>query len=378
MILGIDATNLSSGGGLTHIKNIIKFANPEVYGFNQIIIFGSIKTLSSIEDFPWLQKVHKSIFEKNFLFRAYWQTFKLGREAIYYKCDILFVPGGSFSTSFRPIVTMSRNSLPFEWNELSRYGFSITFFRLFFLKFIQAKSFRKASGLIFLTNYAKLIISNKVKVTRNNTIIPHGIDLNYFRKPKIAYTGIEYSIQNPFKIIYVSIIDVYKHHEEVIESILLLREKGIYITIDFVGSYYKPVFRKFLKKLNQIEGSEHFLKYHGSLNIEKQMDLYEKADLCLFASSCENMPNILLEGMASGLPIISSNMGPMPEILSDAGIYFNPENSVDISRAISELYFSPDLRNSLAIKSFEKAEKYSWKICSERTFEYLSKTKINY
>jgi glycosyltransferase involved in cell wall biosynthesis len=133
-----------------------------------------------------------------------------------------------------------------------------------------------------------------------------------------------------------------------------------------------------LKKLNQIEGSEHFLKYHGSLNIEKQMDLYEKADLCLFASSCENMPNILLEGMASGLPIISSNMGPMPEILSDAGIYFNPENSVDISRAISELYFSPDLRNSLAIKSFEKAEKYSWKICSERTFEYLSKTKINY
>jgi len=378
MILGIDATNLSSGGGLTHIKNIIKFANPVEFGFKQIIVFGSIKTLGSIEDFPWLQKVHKSIFEKNFLFRAYWQTFRLRREAKYYNCDILFVPGGSFSTSFRPIVTMSRNSLPFEWNELRRYGFSITFFRLFILKFIQAKSFRKASGLIFLTNYAKLIIGNQVKVTDNNTIIPHGIDLNYFRKPKIAFAGIEYSNQNPFKIIYVSIIDVYKHHEAVIESIRLLREKGMFLTIDFVGSYYKPVFKKFLKKLNQIEDSEHFFKYHGNLNIEKQMDLYEKAELCLFASSCENMPNILLEGMASGLPIVSSNRGPMPEILSDAGIYFNPENSVDISRAISELYFSPDLRNSLAIKSFEKAKKYSWKICSERTLEYISKIKINY
>ena len=38
MILVIDATNLSSGGGLTHIKNIIKFAKPIEFGFQKIIL----------------------------------------------------------------------------------------------------------------------------------------------------------------------------------------------------------------------------------------------------------------------------------------------------------------------------------------------------
>lgn len=377
MILIIDATNLSSGGGLTHIKNIIKFAKPTQFGFKKVILFGSIKTVMSIDDFPWLEKINLPIFEKNFLFRAYWQIFKLGKIVKSYGGTILFVPGGSFSTSFRPIVTMSRNSLPFEWNELKRYGFSITFFRLCLLKHIQSKSFRNASGLIFLTDYAKRIIKNQVQITHNNTIIPHGIDSNYFRNPKVAVSDIEFSNEKPFRIIYVSIIDVYKHHCEVIESIRLLREKGLYITIDFVGSYYEPEFKKFLKILNKIEDSEKFIKYHGSLNVLEQMELYTKSDLCLFASSCENMPNILLEGMASGLPIISSNRGPMPEILSDAGLYFNPENPIDISNAIRMLYFSSDLRNLLAIKSFEKAKKYSWEICSDRTLDFLSKIRIN-
>ena len=115
MILVIDATNLSSGGGLTHIKNIIKFAKPIEFGFKKIIIFGSVKTLACFDDFPWLEKINLPIFEKNFLWRAYWQTFKLGKSAKSYGGTILFVPGGSFSTSFRPIITMSRNLLPFEY-----------------------------------------------------------------------------------------------------------------------------------------------------------------------------------------------------------------------------------------------------------------------
>jgi glycosyltransferase involved in cell wall biosynthesis len=378
MILVIDATNLSSGGGLTHIKNIIKFAKPIELGFQKVIIFGSIKTLACFDDFPWLEKINLPIFEKNFLWRACWQTFKLGKSAKSYGATILFVPGGSFSTSFRPIITMSRNLLPFEWSELKKYGFSITFFRLCLLKYIQSKSFKNASGLIFLTNYAKTIISKQVQVTNNNTIIPHGIDSNYFRNPKVtAVAEIEFSNEKPFRLIYVSIIDVYKHHREVIESIRLLRQKGLYISIDFVGSYYKSEFNKVLEMLNKIEDSTKFIKYHGSLNVQEQIELYTKSDLCLFASSCENMPNILLEGMASGLPIISSNRGPMPEILNDAGLYFNPENPIDISNVIEKLYFDSNLRNLLAIKSFEKAKKYSWESCSNQTLDFLSKFRIN-
>ena len=56
----------------------------------------------------------------------------------------------------------------------------------------------------------------------------------------------------------------------------------------------------------------------------------KRAHLFVFASSCENMPNTLVEAMASGLPIACSDRGPMPEILRDGGTYFDPENEVTI------------------------------------------------
>ena len=44
-----------------------------------------------------------------------------------------------------------------------------------------------------------------------------------------------------------------------------------------------------------------------------------KSNIFIFASSCENMPITLIEGMASGLPIACSDRGPMPEVLQDGG-----------------------------------------------------------
>ena len=50
----------------------------------------------------------------------------------------------------------------------------------------------------------------------------------------------------------------------------------------------------------------------------------------IFASSCESSSCVLIENMASGLPIACSNRGPMPEVLKDGGVYFDPEKPIDI------------------------------------------------
>jgi glycosyltransferase involved in cell wall biosynthesis len=84
------------------------------------------------------------------------------------------------------------------------------------------------------------------------------------------------------------------------------------------------------------------------------------------------MPNILLEGMASGLPIACSDRGPMPEVLGDAGVYFDPEDPNDIARALRELIDSRELRSKLAKASFERAQGYSWLRCADQTFRFLA------
>jgi glycosyltransferase involved in cell wall biosynthesis len=115
--------------------------------------------------------------------------------------------------------------------------------------------------------------------------------------------------------------------------------------------------------------------YLGAVPYGDLHTIYSKADLCLFASSCENMPNILVEKMASGLPIACSNRGPMPEVLGDAGVYFDPESPHDIERALQELIDSPDLRVTKSKASFARAQAYSWARCAKETFECLGEVR---
>jgi glycosyltransferase involved in cell wall biosynthesis len=90
------------------------------------------------------------------------------------------------------------------------------------------------------------------------------------------------------------------------------------------------------------------------------------------------MPNILLETMASGLPIACTNRGPMPEVLGQAGVFFNPEHPVDIARALRELIESPQTRTELTRASYERAQEYSWQRCAKKTFRFLSEVANNY
>ena len=75
--------------------------------------------------------------------------------------------------------------------------------------------------------------------------------------------------------------------------------------------------------------------------------------------------------MAAGMPIACSDRGPMPEILRDGGLYFDPENVDSIYKAISTLVKDKNLRVSLSTKSKGYSEEYSWRKCSKKTFNYL-------
>jgi glycosyltransferase involved in cell wall biosynthesis len=117
---------------------------------------------------------------------------------------------------------------------------------------------------------------------------------------------------------------------------------------------------------------EHFLKWSGHEPFKNMHTIYSNADAFIFASSCENLPNILIEAMASGLPIVCANRGPMPDILGDAGIYFDPESPSDIASALQTIFNDDRLRSWLARQSWKKAQDYSWVQCAQKTFQFLA------
>jgi len=374
MKLGIDASNLRQGGGQTHLREMLQSADPQAHGFGKVVVWGAAPILSQLSDRSWLVKRCPPLLQKGFISRALWQNYRLPCEARREDCDVLFVPGGSHGNGFHPVVTMCQNMLPFERREIARYGISGTTARLLLLRWIHKRCLRKSEDVIFLTAYARNTVLKETGEIRGKcTIIPHGLNQRFFKAPKKQNAIRKYHQTKPFKILYVSIIDQYKHQWNVLEAVWSLRQKtGWPVVVDFVGPAYPPALRRLRKALQQRDPHGKWAKYREKVEFSHLPQVYHKADLGVFASSCENMPNILLEMMAAGLPIASSNRGPMPEILGDGGLYFDPENPENIAEALRSLIADVGLRKKLAKKSYAKAKTYSWKKCAEQAFAFLA------
>ena len=373
MRLGIDASNIRRGGGVTHLVELLRAADPVLYGFSEVFVWSGQATLEKIENRQWLRKVHVPKLDGGLLARSIWQGRVLSGCAQAAGCQLLFIPGGTFAGTFAPIVTLSQNLLPFEWKELRRFGWSAMTLKLILLRFTQSRTFRKAAGLIFLTHYAENAVRQVIKANLGKTaIIPHGIDQRFSLAPRPQKPIDTYSIKAPYKLIYVSIIDVYKHQGQVAEAVAKLRSEGFPVEIDLIGPAYSPAAKKLAKVLGQLDPLGEFIHLTGPIPYESLHAYYKAADLGVFASSCENLPIILLEGMAAGLPIACSKMGPMPEVLQDGGLYFDPEDGADIYRVLKALIQAPELRANLAEKSWAATKTYSWQKCAEHTFKFFA------
>ena len=375
MIIGIDATNLRRGGGITHLIELLSAADPEKHAISRIVIWGGWQLLEKLPERTWLEKINPVALNRGLFRRTWWQRFSLSKAACAAGCDLLFVPGGSYAGNFKPFVIMSRNLLPFEWKELRRYRWSLLGFKLLLLRFIQSHSFRRADGVIFLTEYARESVLKVVGKNLGKTVtIPHGINPRFKMQPKAQRSPDEYTAQSPCRLIYISIIDQYKHQWHVVEAVHSLRAEGVHVKLDLVGPAYPPALRRLHDTIARLDPKLSWVQYHGAVPYESLHQLYAMADIGIFASSCENMPNILVETMAAGLPVACSNRGPMPEVLGNAGVYFDPEQSASIYKAIRKLIVSPSLRTEKALESYELAQHFSWDSCATKTFDFLEKT----
>ena len=112
MKLGINAFNIRQGGGVTHLVELLSASTPEEHGITEVMLWGGPELLAKIPERKWLKKKSLVSIEKNWFYKIYWMLFSFPKEVV--RCDILFIPGGSYFGRFHPYVTMLQNMLPFE------------------------------------------------------------------------------------------------------------------------------------------------------------------------------------------------------------------------------------------------------------------------
>lgn len=375
MHLAIDASNIRQGGGVTHLTQLLSAASPLDAGISQVTVWTCAATAAQLADAPWLTKLSPAWIEASLGKRMLCQQLLLGREMARHGCDILFSPGGTLPFHVGvPVVTMSQNMLPFEPEEAKRFGcWSWMRLKMWLLRQSQSRSFKKADGLIFLTEYASKSVSCWLgQVKGLQALIPHGIEPRFVADPKRQLNVEDYSHERPFTFLYVSILMPYKHQIEVAKAASELRRAGCPIRVRFVGADWGAYGQCFRESLRQLDPKEEFLIWRGAMPFSDLHAEYQAAEAFLFASSCENLPNILIEAMTAGLPIACSKRGPMPEVLGEAGVYFDPLKVSDITAAMRKLVEHADLRERLAAQAKSLSLGYSWRRCAKDTFEFIA------
>tara|TARA_B100000787_G_C16195793_1_gene300721 strand:- start:1710 stop:2843 length:1134 start_codon:yes stop_codon:yes gene_type:complete len=376
MIIGIDASNINSGGGITHLTSLIDEITEKdgIY----IKIWAPASTLIRIKDAFFIEKFNNYFLNKNIFFRFFFQIFILSRELKKNKCNILFVPGGTYLGSFKPFVTMCRNMLPFEKKERDRYKYSLMYFKLLFLRVVQLKTFKKANGVIFLSNYAQQtifdLIPKNTLFKKKTEIIPHGINKKFFFNRKVNV--LSFKDRSVIKCVYTSTIDKYKHQNNVIKAVSNLRAKNYKFELNLIGSSSVAELNKLKKLLKKNDPKKKFIFYQGALDTDEIIKIYKDTNLFIYGSTCENLPNILLEKMATRIPIISSKKEPMKEVLKNGGIYFDAESVLSIEQALlqtinldQKLYNKAEIANSLVAN-------LDWNVTTNKTLGFLRKFAI--
>jgi glycosyltransferase involved in cell wall biosynthesis len=185
---------------------------------------------------------------------------------------------------------------------------------------------------------------------------------------------------SPYRILYVSTIWIYKHPWNVVKAVVRLRKKGYPVTLEIVGNVgQNSAAIRLNNTIQKHDLANKYIFWHRNVSLDKVSSFYKKSDIFVFASTCENMPNILVEAMASGLPIICSHSQPMPEFLGHSGIYFDPEDVDDLERSMEFFINNPSVRHYTSKDSYKASFKFTWEKCADETFDFLSQfnEKIN-
>ena len=110
---------------------------------------------------------------------------------------------------------------------------------------------------------------------------------------------------------------------------------------------------------------KNFKKHKNLINI------YPKFDLQVYPSKCEAFGLIILETIASSLPIICSNYPVYKEILQRNTIYFDPDNPNDIANSIKIYITNSKIKHKNTKNLLRISKKFDWKTSSRQTFKFI-------
>ena len=367
----LNAQSARSGGGQTYVINLLNYL-PEEFPVKVFVL--APDSLSLPSDRQNIKRISVEWPVENPVVRAIWERLCLPALLRKLDADVLFCPGGIIGGSVPSdckTVTMFRNMIPFSPLQQRRYRPGYMRLRNWLLKKEMLRSMVRADLVIFLSDYARTVIEQRAREKMKETVtIPHGISPS-FRKPAGANPPRPAWLPPGNYFLYVSTLDHYKAQLEVIQAYAMLRkQRDTREKLLLVGPEYPEYGRKVRNQIKRL-ALENEVLIAGTVPYVDMPAVYQNAVLNIFASECENCPNILIEALAAGRPVFSSNCPPMPEFAGDAVVYFDPKLPEELAQKLATVLADPARMKDLAAKALERSRLYDWSVSAQATWQAI-------
>ncbi len=281
--------------------------------------------------------------------------------------DVLHIQyHGPFSNDCPTVLTVhdiSYEIFPryFTLQERLRLHFSVPYF------------IKKAKSVITVSESSRKDMIQKYGLEESKiTAIHNGIDHDFYTEkasPEDTRLLAEAGIKKPF-LLSVGSLQPRKN----IEGILLAVKK-IYKSLPELrwiitgpeGWLSGGIHKTFKENLEL----HSIINFTGHVRSETLRALYRNALAMIYVPFYEGFGLPVLEAMACGAPVITSNVTSLPEVAGDAAIPVNPNDTGEIAEAIKKVWLSEKLRVEMSKKGVERARNFSWQKAARETFSIL-------
>jgi glycosyltransferase involved in cell wall biosynthesis len=201
-------------------------------------------------------------------------------------------------------------------------------------------------------------------------VIYHACDERFRTEPNeevVARVRERFQLQDQF-VLYAGNVKPHKNLERLIEAFHIVRSRGLdhlklVLTGDDISKYTalrRAVHRHQLHK---------YVRFLGFQPLDTLAAMYRLAGAFVFPSLYEGFGLPPLEAMASGTPVVTSNVSSLPEVTGEAAVLVDPYNASSIADGIYRVLTDDSLRNELRRRGLERATQFSWESSVRRVRE---------
>ena len=229
--------------------------------------------------------------------------------------------------------------------------------------------------IIALTKSEREYLVHRFKLPPQKVVvIPNGIEVESFKPKRRAVREFIQShglMKDSFKVLYVGRIIPDKNPDKLISAVTAhMRDKNVEVTIIGDGP------RDYIAKLKKI--SDDRIHILGEVGFEELVTAYNASDLFVFLGLVEGLPTVILEAMACGLPVLTTPVAGIPDVVTEGvnGLFLDfPVKGEDVAGKISRfMNMNASDMNRIRKTNVKKIEtRYDWEIVANEILSTYNK-----